>query len=242
MIMSRSKAPEREDIEALLPWHAAGTLSRRDAERVEQALSQDAELARQFELVREEMAETIHLNETLGAPSSRAAQRLFAAIEAEDNPGTTHRSMSFNFSAWTTNLIEQLSPRTLAWSAAAAAVAIFVQAGVLAGLLLTTEYGGGSSYQTASYNEPAPVTRGISVPGASAPGAFALMRFNPAASAADITRFFDSHKASVVDGPRAGGLYRIRVGANALPNDELAKIVARMAEEKNVVAFIVPAQ
>ena len=31
-----NKEPERYDIEALLPWHAAGTLSRRDADRVEQ--------------------------------------------------------------------------------------------------------------------------------------------------------------------------------------------------------------
>src|SRR5215204_5112095 len=120
MITSRNKAPEREDIEALLPWHAAGTLSRRDAERVEQALAQDAELARQFELVREEMAETIHLNETLGAPSTRAAQKLFAAIEAEGTSKKGH-TVPFQMSGWLAGLMEQLSPRTLAWSAAAAA-------------------------------------------------------------------------------------------------------------------------
>ena len=64
---------ERQEIEALLPWHAAGTLSQRDAERVEQALAGDGELARQFEAVRDELQETIHLNESLGAPSARAA-------------------------------------------------------------------------------------------------------------------------------------------------------------------------
>ena len=74
---------ERHEIEALLPWHAAGTLSRRDADRVEQALADDPELARRYDLVRQELAETIHLNETLGAPSERAMETLFAAIEAE---------------------------------------------------------------------------------------------------------------------------------------------------------------
>ena len=34
---AKQEAPEREEIEALLPWHAAGTLSRRDAPRVEEA-------------------------------------------------------------------------------------------------------------------------------------------------------------------------------------------------------------
>src|SRR5215468_5551263 len=107
MIMSRSKAPEREDIEALLPWHAAGTLNRRDAERVERALANDAELARSFELVREEMAETIHLNETLGAPSARAAQRLFAAIDSED-ASAKRRTISFDLGGWIAGLIEQV--------------------------------------------------------------------------------------------------------------------------------------
>ena len=74
---------ERDDLETLLPWHAAGTLNRRDAERVEKALASDRELLRHFNLAREELNETIHLNETLGAPSARAMEKLFAAIEAE---------------------------------------------------------------------------------------------------------------------------------------------------------------
>jgi len=51
-----NNAPERETVEDLLPWHAAGTLNRRDAQRVEEALARDSELARRFELVREELA------------------------------------------------------------------------------------------------------------------------------------------------------------------------------------------
>jgi hypothetical protein len=73
---------EREQVEALLPWHAAGTLSRREADRVERALAGDRELARQFELVREEFYETIHLNESLGTPSTiqEAAERAMAKV------------------------------------------------------------------------------------------------------------------------------------------------------------------
>ncbi len=79
----KQEAPERQEIEELLPWHAAGTLSRRDAQRVEEALARDPELARRYALVREEFGETIHLNETLGAPSARALEKLFAKIDAE---------------------------------------------------------------------------------------------------------------------------------------------------------------
>jgi hypothetical protein len=79
-----NKERERHEIESLLPWHAAGTLDRRDAERVERALAEDGELAQRYALVREELAETICLNESLGAPSPRAMEKLFAAIDAEE--------------------------------------------------------------------------------------------------------------------------------------------------------------
>src|SRR6476620_391320 len=90
----------QEDIELLLPWHAAGTLSRRDAARVEQALANDNELASRYELVREELGEAIRLNESLGAPSARAMKNLFETIDAEPvrKPVST-----FSLSAWMTS-------------------------------------------------------------------------------------------------------------------------------------------
>jgi len=81
----------RHKIEKLLPWHATGTLNRRDADRVEQALAGDRELARHYELVRQELAETTRLNETLGAPSARAMEKLFAAISAKEAHGSRCR-------------------------------------------------------------------------------------------------------------------------------------------------------
>src|SRR5215475_1081804 len=83
-MMAINKQPARHKIEKLLPWHATGTLSRCDADRVEQALAGDRELTRRYESVRRELAETTRLNETLGAPSARAMEKLFAAINAEE--------------------------------------------------------------------------------------------------------------------------------------------------------------
>ena len=74
---------ERLRIEFLLPWYAAGTLSRSDSDRVEKALAGDIELARRYALVLEELAETINLNEALGEPTASVAARLFAAIDLE---------------------------------------------------------------------------------------------------------------------------------------------------------------
>ena len=85
MMATSKKMLEQEpsEIEMLLPWHAAGTLDARDARRVDEALARDPVLARQYAAIREEYAETIDLNESLGAPSARAMQKLFAAIDAE---------------------------------------------------------------------------------------------------------------------------------------------------------------
>jgi len=82
-MMKMNGKPSPDEIEALLPWHATGTLDSTDAAEVEKALAQDKELARRFALVREEMTETILLNEALGAPSARAMENLFKAIDQE---------------------------------------------------------------------------------------------------------------------------------------------------------------
>jgi anti-sigma-K factor RskA len=78
-----NKQHARHEIEELLPWYATGTLSGREAERVEQALAGDHELRTRYDLIRRELAETTRLNEALGAPSARAMDKLFAAINAE---------------------------------------------------------------------------------------------------------------------------------------------------------------
>ena len=135
---------EPSDIEMLLPWHAAGTLSARDARRVDEALARDPELARQYAVIREEYAETIHLNESLGAPSVRAMQKLFDAIDGEPvrKPSVTSR-----VATRIAEFFGKLSPRTMAWSAGAAALALLLQAGVIGAVLMKNQ---GSSFQTAS--------------------------------------------------------------------------------------------
>src|SRR5215212_1622035 len=135
---------EPSEIEMLLPWHAAGTLSARDARRVDEALARDPELARQYAVIREEYAETIHLNESLGAPSARAMQKLFDAIDAEP---PRRNSASLNFSARVTAFFSSLSPRTLAWSASLGALVLLLQAGVIGAILMRDQT---STFQTAS--------------------------------------------------------------------------------------------
>jgi hypothetical protein len=226
--MMTKNETERRDIEALLPWHAAGTLSRRDAQRVEAAIKEDRDLARQFELVREELSETIHLNETLGAPSARAMERLLAGIEAEGAKG--RKRASFSLAAFIGERLSVFSPRTLAWSALTAVLAIVLQAGLLANLYINEP---GSEVPIA-YKTASSATRSLAVP----TGTYALIAFAPQASAADVTKFLETHKASIVEGPKGGGLYRIRVSDTVLPKKDLAAIVKQMQDDSKIVRFV----
>jgi hypothetical protein len=216
-----NKEQERFDVEALLPWHAAGTLSRRDADRVEQALASDRELQRRYALVREEFAETIHLNESLGAPSPRAMEKLFAAIDAEEARAPRRRA-SFDLTGRLSEFISGFAPRTLAWSAAAAALAILVQAAVITTVVIKDP------------NGPA----AIGLANKPSDGSFAMVRFAAQATAADITNFLGAHKASMVEGPKPGGLYKVKLTDSKLPADEVGKIIKQMQEESKIVSFI----
>jgi len=212
------EAPERQEIEALLPWHAAGTLNRRDRERVERALAADSELARRFALVREEQHETIHLNESLGAPSARAMEKLFAAIDAEGAKAPARRS--FDLAGRISEFLSSFAPRTVAYAAAAGAIALFVQAAVLTSFVIKDQPGPGP--ELASHGNTSDYQ--------------AVVRFTPNATASEITTFLGAYNAAVVGGPGRGGLYNIRF-AN-LPKDEIAKIVRRMQSESKIVEFI----
>jgi anti-sigma factor RsiW len=223
MMATSKKMLEQEpsEIEMLLPWHAAGTLNPRDTRRVEEALARDPELARQYAAIREEYAETIDLNESLGAPSARAMRKLFAAIDAEP---ASRPSLSRGIWTRIAGFFASLSPRTLAWSSSLGALAILLQAGVI-GTLVTNPP---ASYQTASLTMDEPVTRSL---GAEPPPR-ALVRFAPDARIADITALLDRYQAAIID--TRGGMFRLQFGSKAMAKDQMAGLMSRLQSEKIV--------
>jgi hypothetical protein len=222
---------EPSEIEMLLPFHAAGTLNARDTRRVDEALASDPELARQYAVIQEEYAETIHLNESLGAPSARAMQKLFAAIDGEP---VRKPSLSTNLSARISEFFAKLSPRTLAWSASLGAVALLLQAGVIGTVLMKNQT---ASFQTASLSlnqTSAPITRDLST--ATPPRA--LVRFTPDARMSDINALLENYQASIVHGAK-GGMFRLQFGDRALSKDEVASLMSKLQGEK-IVNLAVP--
>jgi hypothetical protein len=222
-----------DDIEALLPWYAAGTLDARETDQVEAALTADGELVRRLDLVREEMTQAILLNESLGVPSAQVRENLFKAIDKERKIASAPEARHGLGAA----LMDLFTPRAFAFAAAAAVVVIMLQAGVIAKLALQDRVEAGPSFETAS--APRATTRGFEI------GSFALVRFAPQASMADVTRFLDSREAVIVDGPRPGGpggLYRVRLARNYVGKDELERLVREFQSASNLVSMAVPTE
>jgi hypothetical protein len=217
------------EVELLLPWYAAGRLSARDARQVEEALASDPVLARQYAVIREEYAETIALNESLGAPSGLAMQKLFAAIDAEPE---RQRPMAAGLAARISGFFSSLSPRTLAISATLGAIVLVAQAAVIGTVLMKNPSG---SFQTASLSMNEPVSRDLG--GATPPRA--LVRFAQDARVTDITALLDKYQASIIGNAR-GGMFRLQFGDQAMSKDDLTSLINKLSSEK-IVNLAVPA-
>jgi anti-sigma factor RsiW len=219
--MTTAKQSEPSEIELLLPWYAAGTLDARELQQVEAALANDPELAARYAWVRAELEQETHVSEAAGEPSGRDVKTLFAKIDAL--PAQKSRT-SIDLGARIAEFLTALSPRTLAWSAMAAALAIVLQAGFLAGFVLKEK--SPSGFETAS--APANV---------SGEGSYVLLRFQPQATAADVANFLETNKLSIVGGPSTGGLYRVRVAPTKLAKADLMRVVNTLQDNK-LIGFI----
>ena len=167
---------------------------------------------------------TIQLNEALGTPSPRSLDVLFAKIDAE--PGRKPAAAPTNILDRVIEFFASLSPHTLAFGAAAAALVLTLQAGVIGNYVLKDKASGG--YETASE--------------ASKPlgaGSYVLIRFAPQTNADAITRFLQSNKLTIANGPSAGGLYLVRATPTKISPADLQSLADRLQHDK-AVGFIVP--
>jgi hypothetical protein len=164
------------------------------------------------------------LNESLGVPTARAMDRLMAAIDDETLAARWRASPRVIAGRFAT-FIAGFSPRTLAIAASVACLAIALQASVLVSMLAKP-----AVEQNVAAND---TVRGH--------GTYAMVRFAREASAAEITRFLENNQATLVDGPRPGGVYRVRIAVTKLARDEFTRIVSRMREDR-VVASAEPVE
>lgn len=210
--MTNDETYGNREIADLLPWYETGRLSAEDRVRVEAALARDPALRLELDLVREELAETIAYNESLGAPSRQAADAFFAALEA--SPRGRAR---FDLLRVVGERLAALTPRTLAVSGFAALALVALQAGLITHLVSQgAPPSGGVVSQLASVE-----------PAGKADGPVLIVEFAPGAKLADVGQLLSANGLTLVDGPNAG-FYDVRLNGDAARVDAvLAKLGAR---------------
>jgi hypothetical protein len=221
--MNDLETEEREEIEVLLPWYITGRLDARDRAKVETYLASHPDVAGQLDLMRDEREQAIVGNEALGAPGAGALDRLMASLSAAQPSATA--GAGFASSAWQqfVELFSSPSARGLRLAAIAAAVLVIIQAATIATLLMRD----GGTYQTASGKN-------------AEDGVFALVVFADDAKAGTIAQLLSEFEASIVDGPKAGGVYKVRMREQSQTSREA--LLRRLAERRDIVKTVLPSR
>jgi anti-sigma factor RsiW len=223
MAMIEQADREREDIEMLLPWYENGTLAPDEMRRVEAYLARHPEMRSQIGLIREEMAETVAANESLGMPGSAARDRLMAQIAAEPGASPVHVRVQ----SWLARLVPQGWSPAWAIAGAVACLIILVQAAALISLQTGARHEGGAELAAGDRQ-------------AAAAGTFVLIRFAEDAPAREVAALLQSVSGVVVDGPKPGGAYKVRISPRALSTGDRDAVIAKLRARTDVVAFVAP--
>ncbi len=216
------KFSEREEIEMLLPWFVTGKLDAADRARVERWLAREPAMSRQLELIREEQQASVVANEAVAVPERlRPQSAATQAVSATTGPISWLSGLASAIG----DFFRQPTAGAVRWAAAAVAAVLIAQAIVIGANVWAPSPG----YETASG------------PGRVAPeGLVVLVTFKDSASIKDIAATLSSIDAAIVDGPHAGGLFRVRLSAVPLEGQAASDRIDALRRQTGVVARVLP--
>jgi hypothetical protein len=207
---------EREEIEKLLPWYVTRRLGRADVGKVEGYLRQHPEMLTQLDLIRTEREATVRANAAIRPPAAMPEQRLASLVAARPRRAAASWRPSLG------RFVSMPTVRRLQWAALVALAA--AQAALIAGLLV---FGDGATYRVAA--GPPPGDR-----------LSALVAFADEAKAAAIARLLTEFDANIVDGPKPGGVYKIKVRSGDSSRAAQQALLVRLAERRDVIRIVLP--
>ena len=217
------KLDERDEIEMLLPWYVTGRLEATEKARVEGWLAHDGALARQLELIEDERRGAVQSNESVVLPPTLSIGQSMYKITAESTKGDV---LFGDLISKLRRFFETPQPYAVRWATAAAVALILLQGAWIGSLMTTREPTG---YVTAS--------GGSSQPSA---GIFVLVRFADTASAKDITTTLAALDMSIADGPKAGGLFRVRIGDAGMTDTIRDARIAELKRNSGLIVLATP--
>lgn len=218
--MKNAKQPhgplEPQDVEELLPWYVTGRVTREEARGVEAALKTMPDLAAKLAAVQRERDAVARGSEAVEPPPPENLQRLLRQVEKTRQARVPKMEAAASGADW----LNAVFGRRIVWQAAFAAACVVI---AVMGIRL---------YDPAT---PAAFGTAASINGAET-GADLVVTFQPTATTADISALLVTLDAVIVDGPKPGSAYVLRL-PSADPAD-VAAAMERLLERRNLVQSV----
>lgn len=221
--MSKKIAPNFRDdeIEMLLPFYVTGRLDPDDAGKVDERIGQFPDIENVLSLIREERQGAVAANKAVAAVPVVDFERVARAIAA--NPVRT-ASAAEPMLDWIRRWLEVPVSRPRAWLGAATALLIVAQSAGIA-LLVATRY-------------PPTLTVASGGPQAPGSGTTAVVRFADGATTLAVASTLAELGMTIVDGPKSGDLFRVRLGADEMTDAARSHAIDQLRSRSDVVKFV----
>jgi anti-sigma factor RsiW len=212
---------EADEIAAMLPWYVTGKLSAADTARVDAYVTSHPEVNAHLALARDEADGVFADNASITAPRG-GLDRLQKSLAS--SPAARMHAAKSSFIDRVGEWLGGFTPRQLAYAGLTAALVLAVQTASIGSLI--SKPSGSIGYETASG------------PGTSLTnGSFALVAFQPAAPTGTLSAFLADNRFAVVDGPKTGGVYRVRLSETVMASKDLEAAVAKLKARTDLVSF-----
>ena len=177
-------------------------------------------MAHQLDLIRAERESTAASNAIYASRPARSFDRVAAMIGKTPAQPAYAAGWSLD---WIKRLFAMPSSPTLGFVGAAAAIVILLQAATI-GTLVVAQYSG--------------IFTGASGGNAVDAGTTVVVRFADDASAAAIADVLSGLGLKIVDGPRGGRLFTVRIGPKNMSEGERERLIAALKARSDLIVFV----
>jgi hypothetical protein len=222
--MAMSDETKREEVEKMLPFYVTGQLDHVDANQIRDYLERHPEMARQLDLVHAERDSALAANAIYANRPVRSFDRVAAMI---GKPVARPARAAGRWNDWidrVKRLFVMPSSPAFDLLGAATAIVIILQAAAI-GTLVVTHY-------------PGIFTGASGGNGAVDAGTTVVVRFADDATTAAIADALSGLGVRIVDGPRGGRLFTVRLGPKNMGAGERERLIAALKARGELVVFV----
>lgn len=207
-----------EEIEMLLPFYVTGRLDRSEGGLIADHVGERPELVRQLALIQDERIGAIAANKAIATSPALDFRRVTAAIAAR--PSCLGPRPWDRIKRW----FEMPVSQSRGWAVAAAMLLILLQGAAIASLVATRQ---SQDFFAASGTKQV-----------AGPSTTVLVRFAEGTTTSAIAGMLAGLGMTIVDGPKGGGVFTVRLGPGDMKETERDRAIAELNARSDAVTFV----